>query len=1112
MLIHEMKIAPHFFVGLGGCGSKIVNEIARKMKARADEYERYKNLVHFFAVDTDQAELQEADKVDVWIPISQFDKREYVSYAYGQRGAPEDLLFTQWWPEYYMPRAVSGAGAGQIRIEARLSTWYTLKSFPHYLQAIRNTVRRSFDVHERWRDGNRQPMVHVYASLAGGTGSGSLLSFAYLFWKLLREHKNPLVIGTFVLPGVFRGMGLPSNQLDKIMANGYAALMELEHFQGAEDREGSRLQFHFDPEAKEPTFATHGPFNQVYLVDDIGALQGVIADAKQIYPSIADAAYTQIFSDILERDRSTADNDERAIAVPDHQAYTKRYGSFGLAALVLPDQDILEYCAHRFAAKALSAAFALPEGRAVVAEDAADRDKRDRTFLGDLAQRARLPGDAGKFYRGILDGVDGSPEAGEGQLAAFVRAFDDQAKRLAAPLGSLPWVREDWLLDFEKDPESVSRELPRRYETLRNGVVKAREQIAELATGLAKELVSPDYEWSLERFLGRGGAGGPIHERLFLLRVADALKKRQAQVNESFKAAEARLAAVPDRWRRWTEELVAAAPESLLEKFKGNDYGKEHVPAFMAWYRKDFEEPQKELAIADGLLRVTDALLEHLEERKDRLARLFADLGAIRGRLEDRARDILSYGVRRDQGGMSSQHMLDVEVYQDFLDPSAGRMWRWLFGERELVADYDAAALFKGIQEAQKSSTSKRHMADAVFERLVALGRDTWRERIAGRDTAKGIDDLGLSMVAGLKDEARKALAWSRVKRWFPEGPPDKFEGAHKETWEKALEAVTPAEVADYVQNKLAETAKKCQPFIQLGEGATEIPPKRYVTAYGPYLEDAAFREMLTSIGSFQVPEGALLRSGDPKKLVFYWNEMGVTIYTVRSIDEYGNRYEYVKDSELRRGREYRRTELPYVSHHPRFDEHVARCEGRKFPDIPLHGDRNWEGAPDESARLFPITMRAVREGRGRRAWLEERMKLATLRAKDVEVAERSEVRAFTLALMFGLVVKKDDGYHFANPKIERREDAFLGRFRDVAYEAFKKAREAVRAWAAKETDERIAAFESARDRIRIEDAFRAHTAALEALQMNVGAKEEAIVAQERVVTQEEVAALLARI
>jgi len=350
------------------------------------------------------------------------------------------------------------------------------------------------------------------------------------------------------------------------------------------------------------------------------------------------------------------------------------------------------------------------------------------------------------------------------------------------------------------------------------------------------------------------------------------------------------------------------------------------------------------------------------------------------------------------------------------------------------------------------------------------------------------------------------------VKRWFEDGPPDKFEGAHRETWEKALETVTEDEIADYVANKLAETAKKCQPFIQLGEGATEIPPKKYVTAYGPYLEDAAFRAKLTSISSFQVAEAALLRSGDPKKLVFYWNEMGVTIYTIRSIDEYGNRYEYVKDSELRRGRPYLRAELPYVSHHPRFDEHAARCEGRKFPDIPLHSDCHWEGAPEESERLFAITMRAVREGRGRRAWLEERQKAAALHAKDVEVAERTEVRAFTLSTMFGLVVHKEDGYRWTNPKIERREDQFLGKFRDVAFDAFKKGRDAVRDWATAEIDARLAAFEQARDRARIEEAFKSHVEALEALRMNVGPKEEAILAQERVVVLEVLEAVLVRI
>ena len=35
------------------------------------------------------------------------------------------------------------------------------------------------------------------------------------------------------------------------------------------------------------------------------------------------------------------------------QGYTKNFGAFGTAALVLPAEDLLEYCALRFAAEAL---------------------------------------------------------------------------------------------------------------------------------------------------------------------------------------------------------------------------------------------------------------------------------------------------------------------------------------------------------------------------------------------------------------------------------------------------------------------------------------------------------------------------------------------------------------------------------------------------------------------------------------------------------------------------------------------------------------------------------------------------------------------------------------
>ena len=68
----------------------------------------------------------------------------------------------------------------------------------------------------------------------------------------------------------------------------------------------------------------------------IGAAGLVIADPKLVYPAIADAAYAQIFSNILERENSTLDNDTRELAALEENGFTKSYGSFGVAAMVLP--------------------------------------------------------------------------------------------------------------------------------------------------------------------------------------------------------------------------------------------------------------------------------------------------------------------------------------------------------------------------------------------------------------------------------------------------------------------------------------------------------------------------------------------------------------------------------------------------------------------------------------------------------------------------------------------------------------------------------------------------------------------------------------------------------
>ena len=46
-------VFPTFFIGVGGCGSSIIMEIRKHLTARPDWKERYENLVHFMAFDTD---------------------------------------------------------------------------------------------------------------------------------------------------------------------------------------------------------------------------------------------------------------------------------------------------------------------------------------------------------------------------------------------------------------------------------------------------------------------------------------------------------------------------------------------------------------------------------------------------------------------------------------------------------------------------------------------------------------------------------------------------------------------------------------------------------------------------------------------------------------------------------------------------------------------------------------------------------------------------------------------------------------------------------------------------------------------------------------------------
>ncbi len=1068
MLIQDMKIAPHYFVGLGGCGSKIVNEIARKVKRRPDEYERYKNLLHFFALDTDMAELQRCETVDAWIPISNFDKPQFVKHAFGMLGSEEDQYFSQWWPEYYQPRKTTGAGAGQIRIESRLSLFYTLKNHPQYTQTLMNAIRRSFDVGERFRDDNKAPTIHIYCSLAGGTGSGSFLMMAYFLKSLVVRHRRPIVVGTFVLPGVFGAMGVPHNQLQKIQANGYAALQELEWLQSAGEEPDRQIPFHWDPHGTEDGTVVERPFDQVYLIDDIGELHGVIADAKQIYPHIADSAYTQIFSEdpersqtIVERDQSTLDNDERELGVADIQHYTKRYGSFGVSILTVPDDDILAYAANRYAIEALNLAFALPEEGDLEIKTSADRDKRDRLFVSDLQSRARMQGETGRMFQSILDWADGSAGA-SGAVDTYLRKIDDLLEQLKKPLSDLPDIKEDWLLDMSGDQESVRVEVRRRYDSRQKKVAQVKDAIDEIATNLVKEVLEDGYEHSLTKELK---VQGPIHQRLFYMRLAEKLRERQKQAEEAFRAAESALQGIDDAFSKYHDELVNTAPVGLVEKVTGNkDYEQDAVPKFVRWFRDSVKKHQETALVQDGLLDFYDDLVEALAERLDRAAALFDDLLAIRTKLQGKCDDLLKYGVPREFGGEATEHVLDVEVFQDFLDPEAARQWDWLFGDLEQPSDYNAEEISSIIQKAQLEAKRRRHIPEKVIEALVSKGTAIWEERIRGKDKPASRDELGLNVIDGIEREAQWSLAWEEMKKKYGGVRPTRLPAEELET---VLEGIDRARIESYIDEKLAHAARKCQPFLQFDPAGKVIPPKKYICVYKGYREDETFKQRLTSIQSFAIKEGDLMITGDPKRVVFYWNEVGIPIYKVYSADTYGASYETVKASELARGDVYEK-KVVYESSRPERAEQAKMFAGKKCPDIPLHTDRNWEGNFDPYLfGLFPITQRAILENRAKIQWEQEREK-----RKAASQGASADVRTFALAVFCNAIVQTDAGWVFNNDHL-KEADRNLGKWRDTAFRRFSEAKAVIREWVAERVEEALSRLRAARDTTPLEDYRR---------------------------------------
>ena len=344
-------MTPTVVIGLGGTGKEILIKVRRMI---TESYGSLDSLpiVSFLHIDTEQnakvSEPQVVLKQDISLrPAEQvWTKVEDAKAILNKLSAYEYLA--EWFPSQLKGTDSILAGAGQIRALGKFA--FTLN-----YQAIKtsfNNAKARIVGHEKFmldRWGvqlDKGINIFVVCSLSGGTGSGLVLDMAYNLRDWIPPSELPQSSAYLVLPGAFSGLG------DRVVANAYAALMELNHYSRSTTR--FETQYSNSPSDRITSQSSQDvPFNFCYLVGNSND-KVTFSSLNSVLEMVAQNIFLDFNSGFSQYKKLVRDNIRKQWASPDSFGYPQNFISFGLSAIQFPVQRVLNACAFRLAGQLLT--------------------------------------------------------------------------------------------------------------------------------------------------------------------------------------------------------------------------------------------------------------------------------------------------------------------------------------------------------------------------------------------------------------------------------------------------------------------------------------------------------------------------------------------------------------------------------------------------------------------------------------------------------------------------------------------------------------------------------------------------------------------------------------
>ncbi|HEY0373088.1 MAG TPA: tubulin-like doman-containing protein [Thermoanaerobaculia bacterium] len=381
--VNDMPVGPTLLVGLGGTGKEVLLRLRRMIVERYGSLGRLPFL-RFMHLDTDknqtaseQYDLRMADDPlyrDVQFTVTE---RIDLTIAGGTGKYVEHLnnypSVKRWFPAGGKIAHLGDLheGAGQVRMASRLGFFdaFNHQKITGRLEQCRRELSDAAILQQAAQYGFAfnpdRVRVVIVASMAGGTGSGTFLDMGFLVKRYFPEAER---VGILLLPAFFTGYA----GSDRVRANGYAALMELNHYTFGHSFTG-------DWTPHESTRMGPPPFSSTYLIDgrneaglvinsgggkeydvyrmvaevlyqdySIGAFAGMKRATRINLEQFNLTVYTHNFLNDALRQNNTATHKS---VVGD--LYPCRFGSFGLATISFPTERVQNACACRLAARIL---------------------------------------------------------------------------------------------------------------------------------------------------------------------------------------------------------------------------------------------------------------------------------------------------------------------------------------------------------------------------------------------------------------------------------------------------------------------------------------------------------------------------------------------------------------------------------------------------------------------------------------------------------------------------------------------------------------------------------------------------------------------------------------